>query len=128
MTERAASSNSSPARTRSSAAFTAWRMCGLANSGCRTLKANMCRAGSGSRTVGQLRYAYRKLLDLVGGTDAEAEIQAGLAADLSGIGLEVDHWQLPLAELMAEHVRETKTGVRHAEDGQPGCHLTVTAM
>lgn len=31
------------------------------------------RAGSGSRTVGQLRYAYRKLLDLVGGTDAEAE-------------------------------------------------------
>jgi integrase len=31
------------------------------------------RAGSGSRTVGQLRYAYRKLTDLVGGVDAEAE-------------------------------------------------------
>jgi len=38
----------------------------------------------------------------VGGTDAEVEIQAGLAADLASIGLEVDHWQLPLAELMAE--------------------------
>ena len=38
----------------------------------------------------------------VGGTEAEAEIQAGLAADLSGLGLEIDHWQLPLAELMAE--------------------------
>lgn len=31
------------------------------------------RAGSGSRTVGQLRYTYRKLTDLVGGTDAECE-------------------------------------------------------
>ena len=31
------------------------------------------RAGSGSRTVGQLRYAYRRLLDLVGGVDAESE-------------------------------------------------------
>lgn len=31
------------------------------------------RGARGSRTVGQLRYAYRKLNDLVGGTDAESE-------------------------------------------------------
>jgi len=31
------------------------------------------RAGSGSRTVGQLRYAHRKLTDLVAGADADSE-------------------------------------------------------
>ena len=38
----------------------------------------------------------------VGGSDAEVEIQAHLADDLAGAGLEVDHWQLPLPELLAE--------------------------
>ena len=31
------------------------------------------RAGGGSRTIGQLRYTYRRLRDLVEGTDAESE-------------------------------------------------------
>ena len=37
----------------------------------------------------------------VGGTDAEHEIQALLAAELASAGLEVDHWRLPLPELLA---------------------------
>ncbi|HEX7186785.1 MAG TPA: ArgE/DapE family deacylase [Actinomycetes bacterium] len=38
----------------------------------------------------------------VGGTDAEHEIQAMLATELTLAGLEVDHWRLPLDELLAE--------------------------
>jgi acetylornithine deacetylase len=38
----------------------------------------------------------------VSGTDAEHEIQARLARELAGEGLDVDHWPLPLAELLAE--------------------------
>jgi acetylornithine deacetylase len=38
----------------------------------------------------------------VGGTDAEHEIQARLALELTDCGLEVDHWRLPLDELLAE--------------------------
>ena len=37
----------------------------------------------------------------VGGTDAEHEIQALLATELATAGLEVDHWRLPLPELLA---------------------------
>jgi acetylornithine deacetylase len=37
----------------------------------------------------------------VGGTDAEHEIQALLAVELAAVGLEVDHWRLPLPELLA---------------------------
>lgn len=37
----------------------------------------------------------------VSGTDAEHEIQAELATELAGAGLEVDHWRLPLDELLA---------------------------
>ena len=37
----------------------------------------------------------------VGGTDAEHEIQALLAAEMAVAGLEVDHWRLPLPELLA---------------------------
>jgi len=37
----------------------------------------------------------------VGGTDPEHEIQARLARDLSDGGLEVDHWALPLDDLLA---------------------------
>ena len=37
----------------------------------------------------------------VGGSDAEHEIQAILATQLAGAGLEVDHWRLPLDELMS---------------------------
>jgi acetylornithine deacetylase len=37
----------------------------------------------------------------VGGTDPEHEIQALLAAELTALGLEVDHWRLPLPELLA---------------------------
>ena len=37
----------------------------------------------------------------VGGTDAEHEILADLAAQLVTTGLETDHWQLPLTELLA---------------------------
>jgi len=37
----------------------------------------------------------------VGGTDAEHEIQALLAVELAAAGPEVDHWRLPLPELLA---------------------------
>lgn len=37
----------------------------------------------------------------VGGTDAEHEIQARLRRDLDAAGLEVDHWRLPLSDLLA---------------------------
>ncbi len=37
----------------------------------------------------------------VGGTDAEHEIQALLATDLARAGMDVDHWRLPLDELLA---------------------------
>jgi acetylornithine deacetylase len=38
----------------------------------------------------------------VSGTDPEHEIQGRLAGELAGAGLEVDHWRIPLDELMAE--------------------------
>ena len=38
----------------------------------------------------------------VSGTDPEHEIQARLAAELAAEGLDVDHWPLPLTELLAE--------------------------
>jgi len=38
----------------------------------------------------------------VGGTDPEHEIQALLATGLAELGLEVDHWRLPLTELLAD--------------------------
>ncbi len=37
----------------------------------------------------------------IGGTDPEHEIQALLAAELTALGLDVDHWSLPLDELAA---------------------------
>jgi acetylornithine deacetylase len=50
---------------------------------------------------------YRLLTELVripsvGGTDPEHEIQARLARELGGAGLEVDHWRIPLDDLLAE--------------------------
>jgi len=38
----------------------------------------------------------------VGGTDVENAVQAQLAATFEALGLDVDHWQLPLAELESE--------------------------
>jgi acetylornithine deacetylase len=38
----------------------------------------------------------------VGGTDPEHEIQAVLADALAELGLEIDHWRLPLPELLAD--------------------------
>ena len=38
----------------------------------------------------------------ISGTDPEHEIQARLAAELAAEGLEVDHWALPLEQLLAE--------------------------
>src|SRR4249919_1046476 len=38
----------------------------------------------------------------VGGTDPEHEIQARLAVELTETGLDVDHWRIPLDELLAE--------------------------
>jgi acetylornithine deacetylase len=38
----------------------------------------------------------------VGGTDAENEAQQHLAGAFDRVGLEVDHWRLPLPELLAE--------------------------
>ena len=38
----------------------------------------------------------------VSGTDPEHEIQARLARELTEAGLEVDHWQIPLDDLLAE--------------------------
>ncbi|HEY2637681.1 MAG TPA: ArgE/DapE family deacylase [Solirubrobacteraceae bacterium] len=40
-------------------------------------------------------------LPSIGGTPEENDAQAWLAPQLAGLGLEVDHWQLPLAELAA---------------------------
>jgi acetylornithine deacetylase len=50
--------------------------------------------------VGRLAELVR--VPSIGGTDAECDIQAMLATELGTGGLEVDHWQLPLAELLAE--------------------------
>ncbi len=55
----------------------------------------------------RLPEAFRLLTDLVripsvGGTDPEHEIQARLARELTESGLEVDHWRIPLDELLAE--------------------------
>jgi len=38
----------------------------------------------------------------IGGSDAEHEIQATLASQLDTMGLEVDHWRLPIEDLMAD--------------------------
>jgi len=38
----------------------------------------------------------------LGGTDAECDIQAMLATELGSAGFDVDHWQLPLDELLSE--------------------------
>jgi acetylornithine deacetylase len=51
--------------------------------------------------------SFRLLAELVripsvAGSDAEHEIQARLAAELARSGLEVDHWQIPLDEVLAE--------------------------
>jgi acetylornithine deacetylase len=55
----------------------------------------------------QLPSAYELLTELVripsvGGTDPEHEIQARLARELTDAGLEVDHWRVPLDELLDE--------------------------
>jgi acetylornithine deacetylase len=52
--------------------------------------------------VTEARLAALVRVPSVGGTDAEHEIQALLAAELDAAGLDVDHWQLPLDELLAE--------------------------
>jgi acetylornithine deacetylase len=62
------------------------------------------------RVLDEVAAATRESVDLlsrlvatpsVGGTDAEHEIQALLAAELAAGGLDVDHWALPLDELVA---------------------------
>jgi acetylornithine deacetylase len=55
----------------------------------------------------RLPETFRLLAELVripsvSGTDPEHEIQARLARELAGSGLEVDHWRIPLDELLAE--------------------------
>jgi acetylornithine deacetylase len=55
----------------------------------------------------RLPEAVRLLTELVripsvGGTDPEHEIQARLARELTESGLEVDHWRVPIDELLAE--------------------------
>jgi acetylornithine deacetylase len=55
----------------------------------------------------RLPETFELLAELVGipsvsGTDPEHEIQARLARKLAETGLEVDHWSLPLDELLAE--------------------------
>jgi acetylornithine deacetylase len=54
-----------------------------------------------SAAAAELRLAALVTVPSVGGTDAEHEIQGLLAADLAAAGLEVDHWRLPLPELLA---------------------------
>ena len=49
----------------------------------------------------EARLAALVAVPSVGGTDPEHEIQALLAADLAAAGLEIDHWRLPLDELLA---------------------------
>jgi acetylornithine deacetylase len=69
------------------------------------------RAGWARDAATEVDAARSELLDLltrlvttpsVSGTDPEHEIQADLAAELAGDGLDVDHWQLPMTELAAE--------------------------
>jgi acetylornithine deacetylase len=55
-------------------------------------------AGAGAAVA---RLAELVRVPSVGGTDAECDIQAMLATELGTAGFEVDHWQLPLAELLA---------------------------
>jgi acetylornithine deacetylase len=49
----------------------------------------------------EARLAALVAVPSIGGTDAEHEIQALLAAELAADGLETDHWRLPLPELLA---------------------------
>jgi acetylornithine deacetylase len=60
----------------------------------------LAEVGAGAAAAEQ-QLASLVTVPSVGGTDAEHEIQALLAADLAAAGLEVDHWRLPLAELLA---------------------------
>jgi len=55
----------------------------------------------GAAGVTEARLAALVAVPSIGGTDPEHEIQALLAADLAGAGLEADHWRLPLDELLA---------------------------
>lgn len=63
--------------------------------------------------AGQIIDALRDLVrrPSVSGSDEENAIQAVLARQLSGMGLDVDHWPIPLAEVMAA-------------DGFPGAEVT----
>jgi acetylornithine deacetylase len=49
----------------------------------------------------EARLAALVAVPSVGGSDAEHDIAAVLAAELRADGLDVDHWRLPLAELLA---------------------------
>lgn len=65
------------------------------------------KAGSGSRTVGQLRYAYRKLTDLVGGADADSEFARDTwRAEVLGIGTLKGTQQIQFGNVAQERLRE----------------------
>src|SRR5688572_4476315 len=40
-------------------------------------------------------------LPSITGSDAEHDLQSRLATHLTGVGMDVDHWQVPLAETLA---------------------------
>jgi acetylornithine deacetylase len=56
----------------------------------------------GAAEAAEQRLAQLVRVPSVGGTDPEHEIQAVLAAGLAELGLETDHWRLPLPELLAD--------------------------
>jgi len=65
------------------------------------------RAGSGSRTVGQLRYAYRKLTDLVGGADADSEFARDVwRAEVLGIETVKGAGQIQFSNVAQPWLRE----------------------
>ena len=71
----------------------------------------------------------------ISGSDEENSIQAMVATTLTGVGLEVDHWPIPLTQLLAEpdfpgvEVERTEAwglvGARPGRDGGPSLMLNV---
>ena len=62
----------------------------------------------------------------VGGTDAENEAQQHLAGAFDRVGLEVDHWRLPLPELLAEpDFPASRSTATRRGDWSGGCRETA---
>ncbi|MET3807910.1 acetylornithine deacetylase [Nakamurella sp. UYEF19] len=83
--------------------------------------------------VGSLRELIR--IPSISGSDDENSIQGDMAAQLTGLGLDVDHWQIPLAQTIATpgfpgvEVERTEAwglvGVAHGKGDGPSLMLNV---